>query len=390
MWKGAALGLFSLGVVSWPIYVLRSGVPQLSDIMLLSAALMMMVSGVSGWWRRNSGPMSLLVAFAAWTFLVGITWSLVGQNPSVAIFGLYYAFDAMVFAGGLMLFEEFGLRFVSAFRRAIALSVLVAAAAMILTWSPNSLRQSGTFNNPNQLGYFAVVSAAVLIESTRVLPVRRKLFIAIAGVSAILAMLSWSRAALVGGLAWLGLSLAARLPIRVLVMAGFIALLGLSVIGLVRPSLDWQSATRFQSLNSALAERGYDRIWRNPQYLLLGAGEGRAIERGFLSTQASELHSTWGTLVFAYGFVGTLLFFAFLRSVSFRWTAFSWIAFVPAVLYGFTHQGMRSTDFWLLILFLRVLSEIPGLRQSRLRLTEVAWDQGPFLHDAGHNPGGAR
>jgi hypothetical protein len=109
-------------------------------------------------------------------------------------------------------------------------------------------------------------------------------------------------------------------------------------------------AKRFESLgkhaDDSVAGRGYDRIWRYPEYLFLGAGEGvayRILKRG---DDLNELHSTWGTLLFSYGIAGFLSFMTMIVIVFRRAPWRHLLYFMPIAFYGLTHQGLRFSMLW--------------------------------------------
>jgi hypothetical protein len=93
----------------------------------------------------------------------------------------------------------------------------------------------------------------------------------------------------------------------------------------------------------SLAERGYDRIWEHPEYLLYGAGEGGP-ER--FTSYANEIHSTFATVLHSYGFLGFFLFISLLWLIFRRAERRHLAYFMPLCLYGVTHQGLRDTLLW--------------------------------------------
>jgi hypothetical protein len=113
--------------------------------------------------------------------------------------------------------------------------------------------------------------------------------------------------------------------------------------------------------NTSFAEeRGYDRIWRNPEYLITGAGEG-AYERFVFrkGEKRRELHSSFGTMFFGYGIIGLTLFAVFgarvIRGAPLRMT----MMLVPALAYTVAHQGLRFTMFWVVLAAFAVLKPMP-------------------------------
>ena len=66
-----------------------------------------------------------------------------------------------------------------------------------------------------------------------------------------------------------------------------------------------------------------------------------------------EVHSTLGSVINNYGFLGLILFSAVLAIWAFRlWQSYGAVGMIsiagPAMLYGITHNGIRFTIFWLL------------------------------------------
>jgi hypothetical protein len=111
-------------------------------------------------------------------------------------------------------------------------------------------------------------------------------------------------------------------------------------------------ATRFEQVgkdsDDNAAGRGYDRIWLFPQYVMVGAGEG-AYRRFTEGHDNMEIHSSWGTLLFSYGIVGTIAFMALLWAI-FRRAAWQLrFYFIPLALYGLTHQGLRFSLLWVFL-----------------------------------------
>jgi hypothetical protein len=101
---------------------------------------------------------------------------------------------------------------------------------------------------------------------------------------------------------------------------------------------------------SFFEERGYDRIWRNQKYLLLGAGEGglsRFDDTAYVKNM--EIHSSAGTILFSYGIVGSILFLVFTWRVIRRARVRMMITLLPPLLYTGAHQGLRFTMLWVVL-----------------------------------------
>jgi hypothetical protein len=216
------------------------------------------------------------------------------------------------------------------------------------------------FNNPNQLGYYALLSASLLLLLQR----RRyvtTLEVAIGGVAAsYLALISASKAAL-GGIGLLVIA-GVFVRLRTMIVVAIAFTLVLVVANPMQAAID-RTITRFETDSSAsfAEERGYDRILKYPEYWVVGSGEG-AYKRFENDTALGdhEIHSSIGTLFFSYGIVGTLLFAAFLWTVIRRTGLRTWLLIIPSLAYGMTHQGLRFTLFWVLLAIVVALREDPS------------------------------
>jgi hypothetical protein len=112
-------------------------------------------------------------------------------------------------------------------------------------------------------------------------------------------------------------------------------------------------------------DRGLDRIFKHPEYLIAGAGEGY-----FLRFHRSkfEIHSSGANLVFSYGIIGAILFLIFLQRLSVVAGSRLTLLMIPALSYSLFHQGMRARPFWLLLaiaLGLGVLTTIEAARSKK-------------------------
>jgi len=177
--------------------------------------------------------------------------------------------------------------------------------------------------------------------------------------AAYLTLISASKAALgaVGILVIVGMIV----RLRTMLIVGTLFGLSLVIANPMRDAVD-RSMYRIETDESLgfWEERGYDRIWNNPEYLVYGSGEGgfkRFKETTLIG--AHEIHSSVGTLFFCYGFTGAIIFGIFvivaLRGSEFR----VWLLVMPAFAYGMTHQGLRSTLLWVLLATVIALRELP-------------------------------
>ncbi|HET9627822.1 MAG TPA: hypothetical protein VFP84_40970 [Kofleriaceae bacterium] len=351
------LAIWTLFVFMIPFYVFNSGLPQPGDVLVLPLVAVTLWTWKGRLDRRARRPFMSLVIFTLWVIAVDWGWALLLGNfglfgPSTfLLFPVYYIYNAFVFLVVCVLYQRYGTRFLWLTLHIVLFTVIVQAlATLVVHRAGHGPRGSGFFNNPNQLGFFALVMASVLALGKRNLG-----FGAIKSGLGIttcfyLALVSASRAAVIGCALLFAFSILSN-PRRILV----VGLIGLGLGALGGPIFEALDRTHERLTNDHFSqltffeERGYDRILNHKEYWALGAGEG-GTDRFAETTKigATEIHSSIGTLFFSYGVVGIVLFAVFLfrvaRGAKFR----QWIILLPALSYTIAHQGLRSTPVWIL------------------------------------------
>jgi hypothetical protein len=340
-------------VATIPIYVGESGMPQPGNALIF----LIVPLALARWDNRlDRSPLRALLAllvFTAWVCVVNFTWAAITakfNTRDYLIFPIYYIFNAAVLLAALLIYRRVG----DLFLRATTYSVLVAVGYQVITsfvYSSSLYRDALFFNNPNQLGYWALLAACLIALTQK----RLKIGLLVSGIGitgcAYLAILSASRAALAG--------IAILLILQVfsnprLIIAGVIAAVGItSVGGPLSGAIDAsQRRAELEDQKAAggfVVERGYDRLWEYKEYLLLGAGEGDLTRFTDQPEKAHEIHSSAATVLFSYGIVGAVLFLMFMWRVvagaSLRYT----LILVPTLAYAIAHQGLRFTMLWVLV-----------------------------------------
>lgn len=359
--KGSRRGWFEVPLAVWaaylifqPLYVFPKGLPQPADALALALFVWLFArDGLAPVARHPA--VRALAAFVFWVALVSGYWVLslqisgeVGEHRiRVWYFPLFYLFNLVFFAGLIGLYRRYGIRAI----QWTFWGVLTSLCAQVLgaTTIGFSAYQRTTlfFENANQLGYFALLAATLVVLTGR--RSNAPMWAMVVGLLAALFLnsLALSKSATIG-VAMLVALLFVRRPATVMVL-GISLYLALQLgwlDGLLERIL-WRFGGFGIDPDDSLEGRGYDRILRFPQYLLLGAGEG-ATER-FGLQMSGELHSSIGTLLFSYGVVGLTLFGRFVVRLSRALPKFEILALVPIAAYGITHQGLRFRPFWIVL-----------------------------------------
>jgi hypothetical protein len=361
-----------------PFYILPSGLPQPGDgliLVLLPVALYRWNGRLNHTLLHTLRP---LVWFTVWVCLVDYGWALVEwkwtEQKAYTIFPIYYIFNLAVFACALIAFQRFGEAFLKVTLYVVFGAVMFQVAVSFL-YRTDLYRSALFFNNANQLGYYALLAASLIALTQK--RVRFGLFKASLGLTgcAYLALMSASRAAVVGILILFFLLVFSN-P-RIIIVASIAAAGLLTLGGPVAKAIDnVEARMNRQTKTGFMEERGYDRIWTYKEYMIIGAGEGD-VTRFDQSKHAREIHSSFATVLFSYGIIGIGLFLAFMwravRGASLR-AAFM---LVPMLAYTIAHQGLRFTMLWVLLAVFVTLKVPP--RPAAASVPRRAIDPAPSL-----------
>src|SRR5579871_1763255 len=327
----------------------EGGVPQLADYYVLGIVLL--VFGVLQFRLHRSAipAIAALAGFILYTAFINLAWATSLENLSLLKSTAYYTYDGLLLLTCLILYAHFKDRFLRVTTQAVGTSVVLQAILSPLAPQQQNSRQALWFNNENQLGYFCVLAATIFVLGARRFSIRLRYQTIFYAALTYLALLAQSRGALLGLFALAIVALLGR-PLRLLLVLGAAA--GVYFVIAVTPPILSKAEERYvvQGEYDTLATRGYDRIANYPEYLLFGAGEG-VYERFRSELYASEIHSSYGTLLFCYGIPGTFLFTLALFSICRRDPGIA-LYLIPAFVHGTGHQGLRFAFFWAMLAFL--------------------------------------
>tara|TARA_B110000503_G_C7100189_1_gene393440 strand:- start:110 stop:1312 length:1203 start_codon:yes stop_codon:yes gene_type:complete len=220
-------------------------------------------------------------------------------------------------------------------------------------------RSIGTFNNPNQLGFFGVCVGGMITYLFALQRINIIEFSLSAGMIIVMVAASLSKAAMISVIFY-GLVLCTKRTYKYLLAIIFLFFIGLIILAQFIELNDLKILNRLLSIGNAsddsLAGRGYGPLLDPDIRLLFGWGEGYSE-----MSINHEVHSTLGNLLISYGLIGFLLFgflvlFIFLRVKNMFNVILALALFMPPMLYGLTHNGIRFSIFWV---FLAVLAFMP-------------------------------
>ena len=365
------LALWGTYLLLIPVYLGSSGQLQIADAALAAVVGTHVIA--TGPTRALAVPARTYPAIRTGTWFVGYAlfvaacWSFILDDLEPLLYGRYFVYGLGLVVLVASLYLEFGDRLLRATRWALYLSLVLVALSVFLDAAPG-IRSTGTFNNPNQLGFYALLTQSSLgvINGIRPKAELHPLRLAqyaegLAWVATgTLAVASASLGAVAGVSLLFVLNLIGRRRITMQVVIAVLLVLPIiaaspesAALDSVNHRFDRQVSRTDGEVGGVLEERGYDRIGHYPQYLIFGAGEGLT-DRYIDSDFHGELHSSPGTLLFSYGLIGTMLFGWFLlRTVRGAGIVTS-LPLLPVVAYSLSHNGLRFRPWWVLLALLIV------------------------------------
>ncbi len=307
------------------------------------------------------GPVLSLATFVFYVFACNFVWAASTSEWDFFKSSFFYVFNFSLFLGYLVMLGDRGDDWLRWTLYGFA-ATLIMLAVLSIPFSDRveSGRLELFFVNPNQLAYHVLLCASIVVMLAPRYKVPRLVLYALLLCAFYIELRTYSRAGLLGITLLAAIQFAHR-PTLVTVLALPLLLFALYLDLRALDTDLWKN--RFETVQESttddyLTDRGIDRIYEHPEYLIAGAGEGYYLR---FHSKKLEIHSSAANLVFSYGVVGTILFLVFLRWLSVVAGPRLTLLMIPALSYSLFHQGMRARPFWILLavaLGLGVLSAI--------------------------------
>jgi hypothetical protein len=370
-YKKTYMWLLSSYLLLKPFYFFQSGFPQLADMVLILLVLVSLFSLNKETLFRHSS-IGWCVAFIYYATVVNVVWAiLLGGQSEIAKQSLFYVYNLAAMIALVQVAYWIGrTSFMQVIFYSVSCSVMIQALFIPFLQTIGG-RSSLMFNNPNQLGYFGLLSLAILIVSASFIKIRPSFLFLSMTTAILLIVVSLSKAAMISALLMLVIFMVMKREstafnkskLYLIIMFGVL----LSVFLLNGSALEQNQVVQDalhridsigQSNDDSLVGRGYDRIAKNPFYIFFGAGEG--IPGRFEAN--IEIHSTLGNILFSYGIVGLAFFGGFIFQAIRKLKFVQYYPLLAVLMYGLAHNGIRHTYLWLLIalLFMHKGAEMKG------------------------------
>jgi hypothetical protein len=368
-----------------PFYLFSSGGLQIGDVFLILAFVIMLIS-----LKFNPDTRKKLLHivndnkhFVIFTFLalmINVLYFIGQTQFQFLLSTLYFIFILMAIVLFSFFFKDrsFLAKVSKVFKFNLAIQLGIFLLGIGKFYDPT--RYMGTFNDPNQFGYYILISF-FFIYAIRVLLNTKDRIVPYFLITLFLIVLSASTGMLLGLGVFLTLSLMrkikniAQLPYQsvrkvvysIVTVCVIVAFILLPLIGMtsnnnnpVRDAINnqiiverltqkvSQSGGSQDSGLSFWEDRGYDKIIEYPVYTLFGAGQG-AYDRFKLAATDLEIHATFPSILFYYGIVpfSILMWWVYSRVKDSHPELL--IMYVALLAESLTLSNQRQTLFWMII-----------------------------------------
>lgn len=354
-----------------PFYILKSGSLQIGDMMIvLSFISIALYKGLDFKIEKND---FLLIGFVASVIVINGIYFCIYLDSMFLIRSSFYLFNLMAVL--LFRFLYSNQQFLEKVSKVLRLSLYLQLVIFLLKagrWY-DANRYMGTFNDPNQLGFF-VLSSLLCIRFLEFKIGKKKLVLDDL-VSGVLIFETASTGMLLGlAIYYIGLLIMYlikggrwRWPLLILMIASAVVVANIfnnstnlqvnSGNQLVDFTLE-RVVQKIQKLNgegndynsSILIDRGLDKVCLYPEKMLLGAGEGH-FSRFTLAHAPDEVHSTIIGLLFYYGALpyASLVAWVISNGKLGNTTLDELVIVLPILVESLTLANQRQPIFWILL-----------------------------------------
>ena len=149
--------ILTIYLVLKPLYLFSSGLPQISDMFLIAAALYMLV--------RERGKILIPNEYSTWinTFILTLIFQIIVQavwwmktsENQMLLMATYFVFNFIASLLCIYIGKNIGPEKLKlAICKGCFYSIIVTAVGFVVRGG-SGIRSTGFFNNPNQLGYYS-------------------------------------------------------------------------------------------------------------------------------------------------------------------------------------------------------------------------------------------
>lgn len=369
-----------------PFYLFSSGGIQISEIFIVIAFLLTLVEKIpkDGVTKKMLKDLKILFIFILCVIIINFIYFDIYQNIEFLISTVQYI---LIFMGIYVFANKISDKKVLKNIYKITKINLIIQLLIYLTGmgrAYDAFRYMGTFNDPNQFGYFIVLSAAFLYVIEDVLKIRKRAVVMYL-ISLILIFASASTGMLMAMtilfvlhiirriksiIKWISKNLGKIFVTAICIMAVILVIVSnVDLKNLVIETLEQsiQNMTiaerlqgkidKAESSNSSLIEeRGIDKLIKYPQYLIYGSGQGY-FDRFTKAAFQIEVHSTLPGIWLYYGIVPLIILLIWIYESIKKVRLKYMIPYIALLIESFTLYNQRQLLLWIIIIMANLLRE---------------------------------
>ncbi len=355
-----------------PIYIFKSGMPQIADFCLVFVFLLLITHKKTYTVNKEqitkiNKIIKCFYPFLIWIVIISFFWTLILSKFSLMKPILFYLFNLMSIYIIKELYFIYNKEIIYKITKYVSLSCIIQFILSLIFYA-GSGRATVLFNNPNQLGFYALLCCTYIISLEDYS--NKKMFFVSLLSSVYLVLISLSKAAIIGSFGLLFVYFVFKLKNKVLkflmvIILFFIFLLGYDRViynSLNNVPLFHSVIYKIENMNnendsSLSTGRGYDRLKEIGIEIIYGVGEGDFYR--FSTLSGYEIHSGYASIICYYGLIGFILLLYFVFKLLSNNPKFYLLLF-GVFLYGFTHQIWRNTFLWILLFIMCVYNKKNG------------------------------
>jgi len=373
-----------------PYYLFKSGSLQISDFFLIGAFFLLLLiskrkKNISNIIKENKHFMF----FVAFVFVINLIYFLIYSDQKFLLSTLYIIFNmlSIIVFSCCMKEEKFLVNTKKIFQINMVLQLIFNFFNIGRMYG--TIRYMGTFNDPNQFGYYILLSFMFIYLINMKLNDKHKklqnILFFIIGLYLIIQ--SASTGMLLGYFSFLLFLMIFNIKNifqyiyknfkKIFLIFIFGGLLSFSIFFTNIPNILLKSDTdlviidriiaKFDKMDNdtegtnapgLLEERGYDRILKHPYVIFYGSGEG--VYGRYESYHDDEIHATLPSILFYYGIIPTLFIIIWMKKKIKGIPLSALAVYFAIIIESFTLLNQRQVLFWILFVladFLKLQKE---------------------------------
>lgn len=343
--------LLMLTYFTYPYYIFPSGGFQPAIGLCAGVFLALAVTAPSK--IRFNGITQILIIYTIYAVVVNTLWYFRTNDDDFITHMIITIVGTFIYVTLSNVFSYF----TKADAFTFLLVIFATLATQTLLLSLGMVKDAGAgraiiwFNNPNQLGYFCVISATLAVISGYYYKIQSIMIPLIIGMAIFLTAFTLSRAALGGCLLFIPIMLFFSSTLSIARKLAIILVLAIAGAYIVDLYVQSETYTRLErrmensSENQNQTEvRHFNRVWEQPDHLVFGAGKG-GYDR--FPGRAQEIHNLFLSVLYSFGIIGFLFYMSFWYKIIPNLQVL--IYMFPVLTYNMTHNGGRALAFWFLL-----------------------------------------